>query len=101
MSCVTFHSSLTVQSRQLIILTNRIAAFWMCFHFDTSQFGHFIVYWSVENMTPDMTLYRIDVIVKPTKDPTSINNNNINSYTYFINEELIYVIVNNKKKISL
>ena len=58
-----------MQDRQLTILTNRTAAIGMYSVLIHKYLSRLITDWSVENMTPDMTLYEmlLDVIVSPKK----------------------------------
>ena len=58
-----------MQDRQLTILTNRTAAIGMYSVLIHKYLSRLITNWSVENMTPDMTLYEmlLDVIVSPNQ----------------------------------
>jgi hypothetical protein len=65
-SCqVTFLLSLIIQSyaRQLNILTNRTIVLGVYSAFNNSRFGRLVVDWFVEDMTPDMTLCIMSLIV--------------------------------------
>jgi hypothetical protein len=66
----------TVQSytRQLYILTNQSIALGVCYVFEISIFGSFIADWSVDNMTPGLTLYgtSLDISVYLCKELINI-----------------------------